>query len=163
MFEVTADDFDMFMAVNARAPLLLTQRLGSRMLSGGSIVNVSSMGAQFSSPGDIVYAMSKAALESLTLHAAQAFATRGIRINTVIPGFTDNGNPAFADPRTLAYMSGYSSLGGVAQADAVADGVAFLVSDASRRTTGASLDVSGGGLLGSHPNRIAGSVHAGSD
>lgn len=68
------------------------------MSSGSSVVNISSAAAHFSSSGDIVYAMTKAALESLTINAVPSLATRGIRINSVVPGFTDNGHAAFRNP-----------------------------------------------------------------
>ena len=107
----TAADFDRYLALNARAPLLLTQALADRMRSVGGVVNVFSVGTHFASPGDIVYAMSKAALESLTKNAAPALAERGIGINTVLPGFTDNGHPAFRDVEVRAYLASYAALG----------------------------------------------------
>jgi len=144
---VTAERFDAFMAVNTRAPLMLTQQLSRRMGPGSSIVNVSSAAAHFSSPGDIVYAMSKAALESLTRNAAEALAPHGIRINSVIPGFTDNGHPALDRPEIRDYVGSFAALGGIAAPQVVADAIAFLLSDAAARTTGAALDVTGGTLL----------------
>lgn len=150
--DATPAGFDNYFAVNTKAPFFLTQQLTPLMPNGrGSVVNISSAGAHFSSPGDIVYAMSKAALESLTANAAEALAARGIRINTVIPGLTDNGHPAFQDPRLADYLSSLSVLGGVAHPEQVADAIAFLLSDKAARITGAALDVSGGSTLGARP------------
>ncbi len=149
--DATPVQFDEYFSLNTKAPFFLTQQLSTRMAAGSSIVNISSAGAHFSSPGDIIYAMSKAAIESLTINAAEALAGKGIRINTVVPGFTDNGHPAFKLPEVQEYMSSFSVLGGVGQPKTVADAVAFLASDKSSRTTGATLDVSGGSLLGARP------------
>ncbi len=146
--EAEEGEYDRYMAVNLRAPFFLTQRLSRRMPRGGSIVNISSAGAHFSSPGDIVYALTKSALESMAFHAAEALAENGIRINAVVPGFTDNGHPLFTAPEAREYMGTYAAMGGVSDPSVVAEAVAFLLSDRSSRTTGSTLDVSGGSTLG---------------
>jgi 3-oxoacyl-[acyl-carrier protein] reductase len=50
-------------------------------------------------------------------------------------------------------MSGFSVLGGVSAPETIAEAIVFLVSDASRRTTGAVLDVTGGSILGARGSR----------
>lgn len=155
--DATPDTFDAYVDVNTKAPFFLTQMLSQDMSAGASVVNISSASAHIASAGDIIYAMTKSALESLTRNMAEALASRGIRVNAVVPGFTDNGHPAFADDRALAYMSSLSALGGVAAPAAVADAVSFLVSEKSYRTTGSILDVTGGMTLHPRPHR-AGSV-----
>jgi 3-oxoacyl-[acyl-carrier protein] reductase len=157
--EATVDEFDEYFAVNVRAPFFLAQGLSRRMSAGGSIVNISSASAYFSSPGDIVYAMSKAALESLTRNMAEAIADSGLRVNSVVPGFTDNGHDAFRDAVAREYMSSFSVLGGVADPRIVADAVSFLVSDRSSRTTGTVLDVTGGSTLGARKRAVASVRH----
>lgn len=159
MHEATPEQFDQYFGVNTKAAFFLTQALANRMDQGGSIVNISSASAHFSSPGDIVYAMSKAALEALTRNAAEAFAPQRIRVNNVVPGFTDNGHPAFHDPKVREYMSSFAVLGGVADPMAVAEAVSFLVSDRSSRTTGSSIDVTGGSTLGARIGRHASVRH----
>lgn len=156
-FDATPEQFDVYFAINTKAPFFLAQRLSTLMTAGGAIVNVSSAGVHFSSPGDIVYAMSKAAVESLTVNMAEAVAKLGIRVNAVIPGFTDNGHDAFKVEAVLEYMSGFAVLGGVSQPETVAEAIAFLVSDRASRTTGTTLDVSGGSTIGARGSR-AGSV-----
>lgn len=149
----TPNEFDYFFATNVRAPFFLVQALSPVMPRSASIVNVSSASAHFSSPGDTAYAMSKAALESFTVQVAETLAERGIRINTVVPGFTDNGYALFQNAQALAYMDTFSVLGGVAQPDDVAQAVAFLASPAARRITGTALDVTGGSTLGARRGR----------
>ena len=147
----THEQFDAYMAVNVRAPFFLAQRLSLRMPPGGAIVNVSSAGVHFSCPDDIVYAMGKAALESMAFHAAESLAERGVRINAVIPGFTDNGHELFSIPEARAHMSTFAVQGDVADPSVVAEAVLFLLSDRASRTTGTTLDVSGGSTLGARP------------
>lgn len=151
--KATLADFDTYFAVNTRAAFFMAQQLVPKMIPGSSIVNISSASAHFSSPGDIVYAMSKAAVESMTKSMAEAVADRAIRVNAIVPGFTDNGHPAFGNDEAIAYMSSFSVLGGVSQPLHIADAVLFLVSDASSRTTGSILDVSGGSTLGARGAR----------
>lgn len=145
--EATEEEFDDYFAINLKAPFFLSQRLMARMSPGGGIVNISSASAHFSSPGDIVYSMTKASLESLTKNAAEPLASQGLRVNTIVPGFTDNGHEAFCDHDIRQYMSSFSVLGDVAAPETVAEAVSFLISGRSSRTTGAVLDVSGGSLL----------------
>lgn len=156
-FEATPAQFDEYFSLNTKAPFFLAQQLSTRMLAGGSVVNVSSASAHFSSPGDIVYAMTKAAIESLTRNMAEAVASRRIRVNTLVPGFTDNGHPAFQDRSVREYMSSFSVLGDVSTPEAVADAIIFLLSDQASRTTGSILDVSGGSTLSARGQR-AGTV-----
>lgn len=151
--DATPESFDEFVAVNTKAPFFLTQLLSRDMVAGAAVVNISSASAHIASAGDIVYAMTKSALESLTRNMAEALAPRGIRVNAVMPGFTDNGHPAFSDERALAYMSSLSALGGVSTTSAIADAVSFLGSDRAARTTGAVLDVTGGMTLHPRPHR----------
>lgn len=153
--EATFEEFDEYFAINVRAPFFLAQRLSRLMSTGGSIVNISSASAHFSSPGDIVYAMSKSALESLTRNMAEAIAGSGLRVNSVVPGFTDNGHEAFRDAAVREYMSSFSVLGDVADPRIVADAVSFLVSDRSSRTTGTVLDVTGGSTLGARKRAVS--------
>jgi len=142
-----AADFDRYFAVNTRAPLLLIQAAATRMTRGASVVNISSAAVRFPSAGDIVYAMSKAAVEALTYHSASALAPAGIRVNTVVPGFTDNGHPGFRNELVRAHLESFAPLGGVASPQDVADAVAFLVSDKASRITATTLDVSGGSTV----------------
>jgi NAD(P)-dependent dehydrogenase (short-subunit alcohol dehydrogenase family) len=95
------DQFDRVMAVNAAAPLFLTQALlGPLRAAGraGRIVIVSSDSGRFSVAKNGVafpYRMSKAAVNMLTLNLAAALAADGILVNAMHPGWirTDMGGP----------------------------------------------------------------------
>lgn len=149
----TPQTFDEYMAINTRAPFFIIKGLKDLFASGGGIINISSASAHLSSPGDIVYAMSKAALESLTSNLAEEFAYRGIRINNIIPGFTDNGHPGFAVPEVASYMGSFPLLGGVALPADIAAAVIFLASNGANRITGSSLDLTGGSLINARGSR----------
>jgi len=79
-------EFDAHMAVNVRAPLLLTEALAARHDSGDALI-VNLLDSKLSSPNPdfLSYTLSKHALASLTELAAQALAPQGIRVNGIAP------------------------------------------------------------------------------
>ena len=97
----TREQFDRVMAVNAAAPLFLTQALLGPLRAAGRearIVIVSSDSGRFTVPKNGVafpYRMSKAAVNMLTLNLAAALAPEGILVNAMHPGWmrTDMGGP----------------------------------------------------------------------
>jgi NAD(P)-dependent dehydrogenase (short-subunit alcohol dehydrogenase family) len=146
--DVTPEQFDRLFAVNAKAPYFLVQRALDRIPEGGRIVNISSGLTRFANPEQIAYAMTKGAIEQLTLHLARYLAPRGITVNTVAPGITDNGGPVFDIPEAVEQMAQLSAFKRVGQAGDVADVVTFLTTDEARWITGAFIDATGGTLLG---------------
>ncbi|MGW1880417.1 SDR family oxidoreductase [Streptomyces sp. NPDC001975] len=145
---LTPEAFDRLFAVNAKAPYFLVQRALDNLPDGGRIINISSGLTRVANPQEVAYAMTKGAIDQLTLHFAKHLGPRGITVNSVGPGITDNGTPVFDDPEAVAAMANYSVFGRVGETRDVADVVAFLASDDSRWITGSYLDASGGTLLG---------------
>ncbi|NLU68561.1 SDR family oxidoreductase [Streptomyces sp. HNM0574] len=146
--EVTTEQFDRLFAVNARAPFFLVQRAVDNIPDGGRIVNISSGLTRFANPQEVAYAMTKGAVDQLTLHYAKHLAARNITVNSVGPGITDNGGPVFDIPEAVEQMAALSAFNRVGAAEDVADVVGFLAGDDSRWVTGSYLDASGGTLLG---------------
>ncbi|MFI9272588.1 SDR family oxidoreductase [Kitasatospora sp. NPDC052896] len=146
--EITGEWFDRMMAVNAKAPLFVIQRALSLIPDHGRIINISSGLTRFAAPEQVTYAMTKGALEQITLHFARHLGKRRITVNTVAPGSTDNGSALFRIPEVREAMSQLSAFGEVADPSAIADVVAFLASSDARWITGAFVDSSGGTLLG---------------
>ena len=83
----TLESFDRVFAINARAPLFIAQRALRTMPSGGRIINVSSGVTWFSIP-EVVYSMTKGALNVMTRSLALTQGPRGITVNGVSPGIT---------------------------------------------------------------------------
>jgi bifunctional oxygenase/reductase len=146
--QVTVEEFDQLYAVNARAPFFVTQRALAILRDGGRIVNISSGLTRVATPDQTAYAMTKGAVEQLSLHLARHLAPRGITVNSVAPGITDNGNPIFAIPQIVEQMAQLSAFKRVGAAADIAEIVAFLASDGARWMTGAFVDATGGTLLG---------------
>ena len=85
---LNAEDMNRIMAINAFAPMYMTQRLykKKRINKGGSIVyTVSISGVSMVSMGGVMYAVSKNALDAFMRNAALEFAARNIRSNSVNP------------------------------------------------------------------------------
>jgi len=156
--QVTPELFDRVIAINLRAPLLLTQALVSLFPhSGGAIVNISSIHADHAFPNAIPYACSKAGLVALTRNLALELAPRQIRVNAICPGYIDT--PMWDewlrssnDPEELARQTtALHPLGRRGQPQDVASAVAYLAGPQSTWITGTYLVVDGGLTIRTHP------------
>ncbi len=149
--ELTGEDFDRVMAINLRAPLLLTQALARRLAArevGGAVVNISSINALLNGPDALAYCVSKGGLNQLTRNCAVALAPYGIRVNAVGPGTVVTEMAAsfgLTGAGAAAAMSRtpMRRLGQPAEIAAVA---AFLASDDASFVTGQTVYADGGRL-----------------
>ncbi|MFF5306618.1 SDR family oxidoreductase [Streptomyces sp. NPDC013161] len=146
--DVTPEELDRLYAVNAKAPFFVVQRALPLLREGGRIINISSGLTRVANPDQVAYAMTKGAVEQLSLHLARHLAPRGITVNSVAPGITDNGGPLFDIPEAVEQMAQLSAFKRVGEAVDVADVVTFLATSEARWITGAFIDASGGTLLG---------------
>ncbi|MDI3390349.1 SDR family oxidoreductase [Streptomyces sp. B-S-A8] len=144
--DLTPEEFDRCFAVNAKAPYFIVQRALGLMPHGGRIVNISTGVTRTAVPDQLAYAMTKGAVEQLTFQLARVIAPRGITINSVAPGITDNGGAIFDNADAVAAMSQFSAFNRVGEAGDVADVITFLTTDEARWITGAFIDATGGTL-----------------
>jgi len=87
--EITTEEFDRVVAVNSKGVLFMTQAVVRRMLASGSrgaVVNIASGAGRRGQPGATVYALSKAAVISITQSAGLELVSQGIRVNAIAPG-----------------------------------------------------------------------------
>jgi len=114
----------------------------------GRIVNMSSVSADFSNPGQCNYAASKAGIEGFTRCMATELAKRNITVNAVAPGFIETDMTIAvvnAAGEKIKQMIPVKRLG---KPEDIAHAVAFLVSDEASYITGQILKVDGGLTLG---------------
>ncbi len=145
----TLEDFERVLAVNVRAPLFITQRALRVMPDGGRIINVSSGVTWFAVP-EVVYAMTKGALNVMTRSLALTQGHRGITVNTVSPGITATDMNGWLTDNEAAQqkVAAMTALGRHGQPADIADAVAFFASNDGRWVSGQTLEVNGGLFLG---------------
>jgi len=139
-------DFEDVLRTNLTGAFLLTQAVLSSMMKArwGRIVNITSVVGETGAAGQANYAASKAGMIGLTKSFAREFASRGITVNAVAPGFIQT---AMTDVLTKDQKTGILAQIPLARYGSDADiaaAVAFLASDAAGYITGHTLDVNGG-------------------
>ncbi|MEV8636607.1 SDR family oxidoreductase [Streptosporangium sp. NPDC051023] len=146
----TRTEFDHLFAVNVRAPYFIIQQALPLLRDGGRIVTISSVATRMANPAQTSFAMTKGAVETMSMTLANELGVRGITVNAVAPGATRtaaNGS-VFEAPGLAELIAGSTALDRLGGPDDVADVVAFLASDAARWITGQVIDASGGLFLG---------------
>lgn len=136
------------MAINATAAFRLCARVCPAMAKagGGTIVNITSLGAELGFPGNPSYQMSKAALRQMTRAIARDWGPQGIRANNIGPGYihTAMTDKSFNDPKLHEDRRQRTLLKRWGEPADLAGPVIFLLSDASRYITGSDIWVDGG-------------------
>jgi len=143
--DMTEDIWDSLLAINLKGPFLCCQAILPDMVAAnwGRIINISSSSAQTGSAGQTHYAASKAGLIGFTKSLAQEYATKGITVNNVPPGFvnTEGLQEAPVDVDAFALTTPMKRAG---RPENIAAAVAFLASDDADYITGHTLSVNGG-------------------
>jgi NAD(P)-dependent dehydrogenase (short-subunit alcohol dehydrogenase family) len=151
--DMTIVEFDRTIAVNLRAPFLLSRAIGAGMKERGwgRIVNISSVGARTGAVSQAaVYAATKAGLIALTKNFARNYGPFGVTVNAVAPGAIETPMAlaqAEVTPGLRESLTPQIPLRRFAQPAELAAVVAFLASDAASFVTGATVDVNGGWFM----------------
>ena len=141
--QVELEDWERVFSVNVTGALLGIQSLLPLIPRGGSIVNVGSLAA-LTGHYTVAYTASKWALRGLSRVASMELGPRGIRVNTIHPGYIQTPMTASAPEAFLEANDAATPLGRPGTVDEVAPVVVFLVSDESSFISGAEIPVDGG-------------------
>ena len=150
--DLAVETFDAVMAVNCRAPMILSQAYArDRIARGapGAIVNVSSISAFLGFADHAAYCASKGALDAMMRVMANELGRQGIRVNAVNPvvTLTPMAEKAWSDPAKSGPMLARIPAGRFVQPGEVASVIAYLLSDDAAMINGVSLPVDGGFMI----------------
>lgn len=141
--EIELADWNRVLGINLTGSLLGIQTASQLMRDGGSIVNVSSI-AGVTGHYAVAYTVSKWGVRGLSRVASMDLGSRGIRVNTILPGYIETPMTASAPPAFKVANIRATPLGRVGASEEVAPLVVFLISDESSFITGAEIVVDGG-------------------
>ena len=137
--------WDKTVALNLKGPFRLSALVGERMAAGagGSIINVSSVGAVRPTRDIVPYAAAKAGVNAMTIGFADALGPK-VRVNAIMPGPFLTSISKTWDKDALAARTRTFALRRAGAAEEIAGAALYLASDASSFTTGAIITVDGG-------------------
>ena len=140
-------DIERALATNVTGAILCAREAVKRMSArhggkGGAIVNISSGSAYIGNPGpNVLYAITKGALNCPHIGLSQEVAGEGIRVNTVSPGMTDTDMPSAEAKRSNVPNI---PMGRIGLPEEIAEAILWLVSDKASYVAGANIRVAGG-------------------
>jgi 3-oxoacyl-[acyl-carrier protein] reductase len=146
LLRIKDEDFDRIMSVNVKGAMACAKAAVKVMMRAktGRIVFLSSIVGEMGNAGQAAYAASKAALLGLSKTVAREYASRGITVNAVSPGFIDTDMTTAITAEMKEVMLKSIPLGRTGRAEEVAATIAFLCSDEASYITGQTLRVNGG-------------------
>ena len=147
-FDISEEEFDQIIELNTRAVFLACQVFGSYFIENGidaSVINVGSMSGVIPISRVFTYSMSKGAVHNLSKNLAREWATQGVRVNTLVPGFFPaEQNRKILTPDRVEQIMGHTPMKRFGEAQELAGATLLLASGAGSFITGLELIVDGG-------------------
>jgi gluconate 5-dehydrogenase len=145
----TPEEYELVMRTNLHGFVLLTQKIGARMIArgrGGKIVFIGSLMSILGLPYVSVYAMSKSAIAGLTRALAAEWGGHNIQVNCIAPGFilTELNRPMWVQPAMKGWLEGAQAIPRMGTPEEVAPLALFLSGPGSDYITGQVIAVDGG-------------------
>ncbi len=149
VLEIPEEEFDKIMNANLKGVLFACQVFGETMLGsadGGSIINMGSASARLPLSRVFTYSASKAAVHNLSKNIAREWATKGVRVNLLVPGFFPaEQNRKVLTPDRIEQIMGHTPMKRFGNSNELIGATLFLASSAaSSFVTGTEIEVDGG-------------------
>jgi len=140
------EEWDTVLDVNLKAPFLFLKAASRALLrsKSGRVINIASVAGVMGNPGQANYSASKGGLIAMTKSAAREYASRGICVNAIAPGFVKTDMAAKVDPKTLEAVVANIPFKRMAEPSEIASVALFLASDLASYITGQVIVVDGG-------------------
>ncbi len=146
--EIEESEWDRIFEVNMKGVFLACQIFAKQMLAqknGGSIINVGSMSGVIPLSRVFTYSATKAAVHNLSKNLAREWATKNIRVNTLVPGFFPaEQNKKVLTPERVEQIMGHTPMNRFGEASELIGATLLLASGAGSFITGIEMIVDGG-------------------
>ncbi len=146
ILRMTEEDWDAVLDVNLKGTFNCTKTVIRHMSKqkSGKIVSIASVTGEMGNAGQANYAASKAGVIGFTKTIAREFATRGINVNAIAPGYIQTPMTDAVPEKAKEELKRMIPMERLGQPEDVAQAVLFLVSESSSYITGQVLNVNGG-------------------
>jgi NAD(P)-dependent dehydrogenase (short-subunit alcohol dehydrogenase family) len=145
--DISEEEFDKIITVNLKGLLMACQIFGRHMVQkgSGSIINIGSASGLTPLSRVFTYSASKAAVHNLSKNLAREWATAGVRVNILVPGFFPaEQNRKILSPDRIASIMGKTPMKRFGEPHELVGATLLLASDAGSFITGAEIIVDGG-------------------
>src|SRR5882757_173029 len=146
--DIQEDEFDRIMKINVKGVFLGCQIFGKYFVDrgeGGSIINLGSMTGLVPLSRVFTYSATKAAVHNLSKNLAREWATKKVRVNTLVPGFFPaEQNRKILSPERVASILGHTPMKRFGEARELVGATLLLAGDAGSFITGSEIVVDGG-------------------
>jgi 3-oxoacyl-[acyl-carrier protein] reductase len=146
ILRMSEDQFDQVIQTNLKGVWNMCKHVSKVMLKSGygRIINISSISGIVGNAGQSNYSAAKAGVIGLTKALAREFASRGVTVNAIAPGFIETDMTDKLPKEVVDYWFNQIPLKRIGKSEEVASAVKFLASEEASYITGHTLKVDGG-------------------